>query len=231
MSKDGDWIVRETPEALDHVRGVLARHGARYRFGAPLDVRWMRGGWSSHFEFQADGLRIRTDFITRPAQLVWEDVELLFGEQSSAPIPVTDARRLAALKMTDREKDYAVIGELARHIDDPFARLVFGRGPEDLVEWARESPALVRSTLMTRPLLSHAIAGDSAALAAALDAERRQLMQTYASRIAFRAAMAARWAAEWPALDRELESLPLPLAHERMVERALGVLPFAPESW
>jgi hypothetical protein len=40
-SKDGDWILREDPAMLDHVLGVLARHGARYRFGAPLDVRWM----------------------------------------------------------------------------------------------------------------------------------------------------------------------------------------------
>ena len=41
-SKDGDWILREDPVALDHVLHVLARHGARYRFGAPLDVRWRR---------------------------------------------------------------------------------------------------------------------------------------------------------------------------------------------
>ena len=39
MSKDGDWILRETPEALDAVRGVLDYRHARYRFGAPLDVR------------------------------------------------------------------------------------------------------------------------------------------------------------------------------------------------
>jgi hypothetical protein len=41
-SKDGDWILREDREALDHVLGVLARHRACYRFGAPLDVRWRR---------------------------------------------------------------------------------------------------------------------------------------------------------------------------------------------
>lgn len=65
-SKDGSWILREEPEALDHVLSVLARHGARYRFGAPLDVRWMSGGWSAHFEFQHGDLRVRTDFFTRP---------------------------------------------------------------------------------------------------------------------------------------------------------------------
>jgi hypothetical protein len=39
MSKDGDWILREEPEALAHVLETLARHGARYRYGAPLDLR------------------------------------------------------------------------------------------------------------------------------------------------------------------------------------------------
>lgn len=47
-SKDGDWILREDTEATAHVLGVLAAHGARYRFGAPLDPRWLAGGWSSH---------------------------------------------------------------------------------------------------------------------------------------------------------------------------------------
>lgn len=41
MSKDGDWILRETPEACQRVLAVLGRHGARYRPGAPLDVRWL----------------------------------------------------------------------------------------------------------------------------------------------------------------------------------------------
>ena len=56
MSKDGDWILRERPEALHHVLEVLQKRGARYRFGAPLDVRWMEGGWSSHFERETRGM-------------------------------------------------------------------------------------------------------------------------------------------------------------------------------
>ena len=62
-SKDGDWILREDQEALDHVLAVLEQHGARYRFCAPLDLRWLRNGWSSHFEFQHGGMRVRTDFF------------------------------------------------------------------------------------------------------------------------------------------------------------------------
>ncbi|MGA2259152.1 MAG: hypothetical protein ABSG53_31150, partial [Thermoguttaceae bacterium] len=48
MSKDGDWILRENEAAMEHVLAVLAARKAVYRFGAPLDLRWMRGGWSAH---------------------------------------------------------------------------------------------------------------------------------------------------------------------------------------
>jgi len=68
-SKDGDWILREDQEALDHVLTVLEAHGARYRFGAPLDLRWRQHGWSSHFHFQFGDLRVRTDFFTRPPRV------------------------------------------------------------------------------------------------------------------------------------------------------------------
>lgn len=65
MSKDGDWIVRESEEDLAHIRRVLANHGAHYRYGAPLDVRWLAGGWSSRLEFRSeDGLRVRTVFFS-----------------------------------------------------------------------------------------------------------------------------------------------------------------------
>jgi hypothetical protein len=57
MSKNGDWILREESETMEHVLSVLAGYGARYRFGAPLDVRWLSGGWSSHLEFQWQGLK------------------------------------------------------------------------------------------------------------------------------------------------------------------------------
>jgi len=54
MSKDGDWILREDEQALVHVRDVLSAYHANYRFGAPLDERWLRGGWSAHLEFMHD---------------------------------------------------------------------------------------------------------------------------------------------------------------------------------
>ena len=70
MSKDGDWIIRETSEACDRVLDVLAGRGASYRPGAPLDPRWLAGGWSSHFEYADDrGRRVRCDFFSRPPRI------------------------------------------------------------------------------------------------------------------------------------------------------------------
>ena len=114
MSKDGDWILREEAQATQHVLHVLEGRGARYRFGAPLDVRWMSGGWSAHLEFAHAQLRIRTDFVTRPPRLAGEDLEALWRASEGEDAPYVDLRRLAELKKTNREKDYAVIGELAR---------------------------------------------------------------------------------------------------------------------
>ena len=38
MSKDGDWVVRESAAACDRGLSVLESRGARYRLASPLDV-------------------------------------------------------------------------------------------------------------------------------------------------------------------------------------------------
>jgi hypothetical protein len=85
MSKDGDWIIREDEESLNHVLDVLSGFGAKYRFGAPLDIRWLKGGWptkkslseprvyclSSHTELREEKLtEIRDEFLSE------EDLDL-----------------------------------------------------------------------------------------------------------------------------------------------------------
>lgn len=44
MSKDGDWIIKEDSETMRHILEKLSEYKAHYRFGAPLDARWMTGG-------------------------------------------------------------------------------------------------------------------------------------------------------------------------------------------
>lgn len=223
-SKDGDWILREDTEALDHVLEVLARHGARYRFGAPLDVRWMSGGWSAHFEFAENGLRVRTDFFTRPPRVSPEELRLMWLEQEDRDPPFTNARILAEMKKTERERDYPFIGELARLMDDPRDQLRYSRSADDLIELGERHRDLVSELVPDRPLLGR-IGEGRRALAEAIQLEMLDLMEENERRLgAYRAASSA-WAEAWPALNRELQRKPLSGAHALMIERAEALLP------
>ncbi|MBK7874555.1 MAG: hypothetical protein IPJ77_02180 [Planctomycetes bacterium] len=223
-SKDGDWILREDEEALRHVLGVLGRRGARYRFGAPLDVDWMRGGWSAHFEFPADGVRVRTDFFTRPPRVSTAELARAWREQEGRDPPFTDARILAEMKKTDREKDYPFIGELARLMTDPRDQLRYSRSPNDLLELARLHPALVRELAAERPLLAR-ISEGRRALAEAIQFEMLDFMEANEQRIRTYLRASEAWKRAWPELERELAALELQAAHARVLERARQLLP------
>lgn len=227
MSKDGDWILREDEEAVSHVLETLSRKGAFYRFGAPLDLRWLAGGWSSHFELRQEGLRLRTDFVTRPPRIspeqlarMWEDAEAT-GTDIVAPEP------LAALKLTNREKDYAVVGELARLMTEPRQQFLYSRSSRDLIDLAAAHPEALAEAVRQRPLLAR-IAEGREALEEALDRERRALIHANEERLARYQAAAEGWASVWPAEQRQIEDLSLLEAHRRLVSRAEGVLPFEP---
>jgi hypothetical protein len=224
MSKDGDWILREDKEALQQVLRVLDRHGARYRFGAPLDVRWMAGGWSSHFEFRHESLRVRTDFFTRPPRVSMEERDRMWHEQEDRDPPFVDARMLAEMKKTNREKDYAVIGELARLLTEPRDQLLLSRSARDLVEVAKAYPKLVATLVNERPLLA-LLSGGRDKIEQALDAERRALMRANEDRLAAYRTAAQALEERWPELHARMEGLPLLEAHELFVKSAESVLP------
>jgi hypothetical protein len=225
MSKDGDWILREDQEALDHVLGVLEQHHAVYRFGAPLDLRWLRHGWSSHLAFRVGDLRVRTDFFTRPPRVSAKDLERLWREQKGREPPLVDKRTLIEVKKTNREKDYAVIGELARLLEDPRDQLLCSRSARDLIALAEQHPQLSQDLQRTRPLLAIAAAGREQ-LEQALDAERRSLMRVNEERINAYLEAAATWRQLWTELQRDGELSLLSDSHRRLVAAAQGCLPF-----
>ena len=228
MSKDGDWILREDEESLVHVLRVLGSRGARYRFGAPLDVRWHRGGWSSHLEFRDDALRVRTDFFTRPPRLSPDDLDRLWREQEGRDPPFIDAVTLIRMKRTNRERDYAVIGELARTLTEVEDQLRFSRSARDLAALAECHPEAVQRISAERPLLAALTAGREA-VEAALDAERRAMIRENERRLEAYAEAGGAWAAAWPAVARDIEGLPLEQAHEIVTQRAESILPTQPE--
>lgn len=227
MSKDGDWILYEDAGTLDFILGVLESRGAQYRFGAPLDLRWMRGGWSSHFEFRHARMRVRTDFVTRPPRLSTSDLKGLWDEQSRAGLPVIGLRQLADIKKTNREKDYAVIGELARLMTDPRDRLLYSRSARELIQMAGEIPDLVQELTEQRPVLARIREGRDK-IEEALDAERRQLMRVNEARLERYFAVSQAWRDEWKEISAPLVAMKLRDAHRQMVERAEDVLPFEP---
>ncbi len=223
-SKDGDWILREDPEALAHVVETLARHGARYRFGAPLDPRWMSGGWSAHFEFWAEDLRVRTDFFSRPPRVDEAELARMWIDQEGRDPPFTDTHILAEMKKTDRLRDYPFIGELARRMKDPRDRLLYARSADDLIELEKCYPHLAVTLSAERPLLTRIRAGRRA-LAEAIQLEMLDLMEANERLLASYRVAASAWAECWPELSRETERLPLVEAHALIVSRATGVLP------
>jgi hypothetical protein len=227
MSKDGDWVLREDEEAVHHMLDVLAGREARYRFGAPLDVRWLAGGWSSHFEHWRDGLRLRTDFVTRPPRISREERDRLWQNADASRSEVVPLEPLALMKMTMREKDYAVIGELARRMRGSLNQFLFSRSSRDLLRLAADYPDALAEAMSSRPLLAQVAEGRDA-LDEALDRERRALMRADEARLARYRAAAEAWASVWPDVSREIADLSLHDAHRIVTSRAEGVLPFAP---
>ncbi len=227
MSKDGDWILREDTETLDHVLAILEVRGARYRFGAPLDLRWLCQGWSSHFEFRRDGLRLRCDFVTRPPRISPAELAAQWNSPVHREVPIVSLPVLAQLKKTNREKDYPVIGELARLMANPSLQLQFSRSARDIIQLGKEHPEVLRKAIPERPVLARISQGREE-LECALDGERRALMRVNEERLEGYLKASQEWASIWKGLTREIARHTLRDAHEIIVSRAEAVLPWRP---
>jgi len=88
--------------------------------------------------FRDRGLRVWTDFVTRPPRIEPDDLAEMWAEQEGRDPPFIDARRLAERKKTNRERDYAVIGELARLLEEPRDQLLLSRSARDLKNLSEE---------------------------------------------------------------------------------------------
>jgi hypothetical protein len=221
MSKDGDWILKETPPACGRALEVLARHGARYRPGAPLDVRWLASGWSSHFEFfDPMGRRIRCDFVTRPPRVPREELAALFAS-SAEPTLVVPIEPLILMKQTQRAKDYPVIGELARRLP-PEREIELTTDPDRVLALAPHHGQGSR-----RRAVQAAYQGssrDTVVVELAREADRMQ-GEDRARLERFRAA-AQPFLREFQAAG--IAAMHLPEAHQRVVELAERALPRDP---
>ena len=223
MSKDGDWIIREAPDACEQVLSELERRGARYRLGAPLDVLWLPGGWSSHFEFfDTERRRVRCDFVSRPPRVPLSSLAALFDLRQT-PLVAVDPESLILMKQTQRAKDYPVIGELARLLP-PEREVELTTDPDRVLELAPRAGAA-----SPRPAVRAAASGHGRrAVVLALAAEADELQQQDAARMSKYAAAAERYLQECRAAS--VTVLPLRDAHARMCHIAEGLLPARVES-
>ena len=217
MSKDGDWILVESADACAEVLDVLAARGARYRPGAPLDARWLAGGWSSHFEFADErGRRVRCDFFTRPPRVSRQAIERLFAAQAD-PLRVIDVETLIRMKQTQRAKDYAVIGELAARLP-PDREIELTTDPDRLLAL---SPRV--GVASNRAAVQAAARGDRNATVVALALEADSLQQADRRRLAAYAAAAEPFLRGFAGLS--LAQRQLPDGHALVCELAEHTLP------
>jgi hypothetical protein len=224
VSKDGDWIVTEDASALEHVLTVLERHGARYRLGAPLSTRYLAAGWSSHFEFTRDQLRMRTDFISRPPRISPQRLRDMWDLAQHQFIPALAIPDLITILRTMRDRDYPIIGALALRLSDPESILRFSIAARSLSRTISEHPAIVKRLTAERPLLA-VIASHPEQAAAALMQERLAYMEADRLRIeAYQAALQP-WAQRWLKLQPLLADKSLREVHAIVLAEAQGLLP------
>lgn len=219
MSKDGDWVLRETDEACARALAVLGERRARYRPGAPLDVRWLAGGWSSHFElFDEARRRVRCDFFSRPPRLDEETIAALFDETSDPA--VVGVETLVRMKQTQRAKDYAVIGELSRRLP-PERELELTTDPDRILALAPDFPH------SRRPAARAARRGDRLEVVRTLAVEVDELQRADQRRVEAFQRAAEPYLAAVRRLDRD--ELSLPDGHHRLLDLAEALLPTSPE--
>lgn len=221
MSKDGDWIVRETEAATGRVLEVLACRGARYRAGAPLAVDWLRGGWSSHLVFHDPvGRRVRCDFFSRPPRLSSHEIDALFSaELPDDRLLVIGVEALIRMKQTQRAQDYPFVAGLAGLLP-PEREIELTTDPDRLLELAGRFGGA-----SPRPAVSAARDGDRRRVVIELALEIDAMQQADRVRLARYARAARGYLGEFQARRVELTGLPLPEAHRRLVALADKLLP------
>lgn len=217
MSKDGDWVIRETSGACHRVLEILAERGASYRPGAPLDTRWLAGGWSSHFEFTDEKRRrVRCDFFSRPPRVSRQAIEQLFGAARD-PLLVVDLPSLISMKRTQRAKDYAVIGELAKQLP-PTQEILVTTDPDRIMLLVGEYGAGV-----SRPAVVAARARDRDGVVVALAREQDRQQRIDRARLDAYSSAAEQYLEAVARLTSDQRRLPS--AHAEIVALAERLLP------
>ena len=109
---------------------------------------------------------------------------------------------------------------------DPREQLLYSRSARDIIYLAGEYPDLVIEAAKQRSLLGNYSKGREK-LEELLDVEKRALIHANENRLEIYMKAAERWTTLWPSFEKEISGKPLSEAHQQMIQRAEGVLPFS----
>ena len=178
FSRDLDLMIAAAPDSLARVPRALEALEAHPIAVPPFDAALLHRGHAAHFRCtRADLGGLRLDLMTRPPRL--GDIEAVWERQvvfhlDVGPVPAVALEDLVLTKKTQRDKDWATIGELVEagmvahrtQVDE--RRLAFwlreSRNADTLIELAQAYPDAAAAAVARRPLLGAALESDGAAL-------------------------------------------------------------------
>jgi hypothetical protein len=210
FSRDTDFAILASPANLARLKKALAELQAGLIAVPSFTIEFLRKGHAIHFRCrhpEAAGLRV--DVMTRMRGV--DSFSKLWKRRTTLRLPdgaecdLLSLPDLVQAKKTQRDKDWPMLRRLVEahyfdHRGKP-SRAQVGfwlrelRTSELLIDTAKTFPRVVPRVAKDRPLLAHALAGNTDDLEEALEAEERT--ERHADRI------------YWKPLKAELESLRL----------------------
>jgi hypothetical protein len=194
FSRDTDLAILASDANAARLRQALHALDAEVIAVPKFDLSHLLAGLAVHFRCrhpEARGMRI--DVMSKMRGVA--AFPTLWRRRTTFEMPdgticdVLSLPDLVQAKKTQRDKDWPMIRRLVeanyfgnqarptrRQIAFWFQEL---RTPELLMDLAKSRPSAARLSIKTRPLLRHALAGDSASLATALEDEERRERANY----------------------------------------------------
>ncbi len=174
FSRDLDLMLAAAPEALTRLEQALSALQADVIAVPPFRSAFLQRGHAVHFRCRRpDVAGLRLDLMTKPPRLpdldaVWQ--RRVVVELDVGPVSVVALEDLVATKKTQRDKDWATIGELIEadmiaHGTNPSqSRVEFwlreAREADALIELASAFRGVAEALAAERPLLGAAVGQD-----------------------------------------------------------------------
>lgn len=188
FSRDTDFAILADAQNLARLRKALAELRAEPIAVPPFEIKFLRQGHAVHFRcHHPEALRMRVDVMSKMRGV--DPFAKLWKRRTTLQIPGGEKCDLLSLpdlvqaKKTQRDKDWPMIRRLVEasffesRVKPNAAQVRFWlaelRTPELLIEAARKNSSVAEQLAVKRPLLRHALAGDSSKLEKALAAEEQ----------------------------------------------------------